>query len=380
MHDDGNREPVRDNGSHGPSEYTREEVVEKLRVDPDFAARLWAAFGFADDPDPRGAEGPGEPAFVFSDRDLAALAVFVGRDREMNPAAQLAAARSIGQATARLAEWEAEQIRAFSADPAVDLTTEQLIDAVGHIHHLVWRRHLHGFLDRASAAGDDGDDGDGDDGSSEVIVGFADIVGYTSLSRRLHLAELEALLEAFESAAHRIITGHDGQVIKSIGDAVMFTAPTSATAAAIAFELHGLTSDGQLPTLRIGMASGPALTRMGDVFGEPVNIAARLAGAAHAGTTLVDQNLAGALEPDPAFYLNHISTLSVRGYRRLRAHVLRPHRAHGTDAEPPSAEADSDASGKKQQRLEEKLRKREKKAQRKGAKEFAKRLEADAAD
>ena len=58
----------------------------------------------------------GDHAHDFTPKDLAALAVFVGSDGEVEPAVQLAAARSIGQATARLAEWEAEQIRALSSN------------------------------------------------------------------------------------------------------------------------------------------------------------------------------------------------------------------------------------------------------------------------
>ncbi|GAA3949876.1 adenylate/guanylate cyclase domain-containing protein [Gordonia caeni] len=352
----------------GPSiDYTRDQIVQRLRVDPEFATRLWSAFGFAHDPDTHEpdrdtAADPGEPDFAFTERDVAALAVFVGKDREMDPAAQLAAARSIGQATARLAEWEAEQIRTLAADPRVEMSTEQLTDAVAQIHNFIWRRHLQGFLERGSVA----DTGSGEHG--DVIIGFADIVGYTSLSRRLQLGELETLLEAFESAAHRIITSGSGQVIKSIGDAVMFTAPTPSAAAEIALELHALTSDGQLPTLRIGMAAGPALIRMGDVFGEPVNIAARLASAARAGTTLVDQTLADALAEDPAIHLNHLSSLSVRGYRRLKAHALTRGR---------QAVGDPDGTGPAPESEEKRHRKREKKARRKGAKEFTKKLESD---
>ncbi|MFT3660814.1 MAG: adenylate/guanylate cyclase domain-containing protein [Gordonia sp. (in: high G+C Gram-positive bacteria)] len=379
MHDDGLS-----------AQYTRDEIIDRVNADWEFAARLWAAFGFAQNPadtregrdgdrDPSGEE----PGLAFSDDDLAALAVFVGKDREIDPATQLAAARSIGQATARLAEWESEQIRELAADPGIHLNVEQLIDAVAQIHYVVWRRHLEGFLARASTESDGGSAG-------EVIVGFADIVGYTSLSRRLRLAELEALLEAFESAAHRIITGHDGHVVKSIGDAVMFTAPTAEAAASISFELHGLTSHGELPTLRIGIAAGPALTRMGDVFGEPVNIAARLAGAAHEGTTLIDQNLAAALETDPAVHLNHISSLSVRGYRRLKAHVLLRNRRHRPTAEvavdvpedgPATADLpDEKSSDRKRQKREAKRRRREQKARRRGAEELTGKIEADAAD
>lgn len=335
-------------------QYSRDEVIARLRVDPGFAGRLWNAFGFAQ------GGGSGE-SDGFTEEDLAALAVFVGNDREMDPSTQIAAARAIGQATARLAEWEAEQIRLLGDDPRVPLSRAELIDAVAHIQDLVWRRHIDTQLRRSAAVAEQSaaaqasaeDDGPGtadaaDDGPAgdPIIVGFADIVGYTALSRRLGLAELEELLEAFESAAHRIITAHDGQVIKSIGDAVMFTAPSAEAAAEIALELHALTSDGTLPVLRIGIAAGRALTRMGDVFGEPVNIAARLAGAARAGTTLVDEQLAEALGTEnEEFTLHHISALTVRGYRRLRAFALTRRRPAGRHRASASGTPDGRRSG-----------------------------------
>ena len=309
--------------------YSRNEIIERLRVDPEFAAKLWNAFGFArvDGHGAGDATGhlDGDHAHDFTPKDLAALAVFVGSDGEVEPAVQLAAARSIGQATARLAEWEAEQIRALSSNPRVSLTVDELAEAAGHLHQLVWRRHLDSFLAR----------GDDVTGGGEVIVGFADIVGYTLLSRRLRLAELEELLETFDSAAHRIITDQDGQVIKTIGDAVMFTVPTAHAAVEVADGLHAIASGGVVPALRIGIAAGPALIRMGDVFGEPVNIAARLASVAREGTTLIDEQLAHLLADDPDVYLSRTITLSVRGYRRLKAHALVASRPA------PAAEADT---------------------------------------
>ncbi|GAC57807.1 adenylate cyclase [Gordonia hirsuta DSM 44140 = NBRC 16056] len=289
--------------------YSRDDMIGRLRVDPDFARRLWAAFGFtAGDAD----------AQAFNDSDLAALAVFVGLDGALKPAAQLASARVIGQSTSRLAQWQATEIHTLANDPDNTLTTEQIIAALSHIQRLIWRRHLDTYLanlDEATAveAATDG---------SSVIIGFADIVGYTSLSRRLGLQQLEDLIETFGSGAYRVISGHGGTVVKEIGDAVMFTAPDAASAAEIALDLHALTADSDLPQLRIGMASGIALERLGDVFGEPVNIAARLAAAAYSGTTLIDETLAEALHGDPEFYVNPIGTQSVRGYRRLKSHTL----------------------------------------------------------
>ncbi|MFT4085566.1 MAG: adenylate/guanylate cyclase domain-containing protein [Gordonia sp. (in: high G+C Gram-positive bacteria)] len=283
--------------------YTREEMADTLHVDPVLAERVWRAFGFPHD---------AEHQQQFSADDVAAVAAFAGKNQHLDPTTQLAAARAIGQSTARLAQWQADQIRTLAADPGTGLTTEQLVDALAHLQNLVWRRHLLSLLQADTSEAVD----------EEVVVGFADIVGYTSMSRRLPMVELEALLESFESGAHSIVSDHGGQIVKNIGDAVMFTVKSPAAAASIALELHALTSDGELPSLCIGLAMGHTLARIGDVFGEPVNIAARLASAARSDTTLVDENVAKALEDDEDLRIHSIPTLSVRGYRRLKAYAL----------------------------------------------------------
>ncbi|WP_026918195.1 adenylate/guanylate cyclase domain-containing protein [Gordonia shandongensis] len=291
--------------SDEPIDYTRDELIAALRLDPAYAQKFWNAFGFAHDPGT--ADG-----HRFTDDDLSALGVFAGNDQAMDTTAQLAAARAIGQSSARLAQWQADEIARLAADPTVDATAQQMIDALDHLQSLIWRRHLATYLN--------------DEGRTEehpdVIVGFADIVGYTSMSRRMGMTELENLLESFESAAHTVITVRGGRVVKTIGDAVMFSVVDPGAAAEIALALHRLSGEGDLPVLRIGMALGDALARMGDLFGEPVNIAARLAGAARSGTTLVDERLADALREAEPFHISSISPLSVRGYRRLKASTL----------------------------------------------------------
>jgi adenylate cyclase len=66
------------------------------------------------------------------------------------------------------------------------------------------------------------------------------------------------------------------------------------------------------------LAVGDVVTRFGDVYGEAVNIAARLTTHARPGRILVDRNLAAALEHDSRFELRTRRPLAVRGYRHLQ--------------------------------------------------------------
>ena len=79
-----------------------------------------------------------------------------------------------------------------------------------------------------------------------------------------------------------------------------------------------------LPALRVGMATGPVLSRFGDVYGPVVNLAARLTSLAKPETVLVDKELAAALRRDRNYELRARRPAAVRGYHHLRSWTLRP--------------------------------------------------------
>ncbi|MEE3850028.1 adenylate/guanylate cyclase domain-containing protein [Gordonia sp. LSe1-13] len=291
----------------GPAEprYTRDELVDELGLTAEYAEKIWNAFGFA---------RASTPDKIFTENELQALRLFAASAAAMPLDAQVATARAIGQTMSRLADWQADQLREFDRDPDVPWTIDQMSAALGQVQQLIWRRHLALALDHHIELESDE--------SQDLVVGFADIVGYTSLSRRIALDELELLLASFEEETFDIVTRGGGHVIKTLGDAVMFTAHEPAEAATIAIAIHELSADDEIPPLRVGLARGRVLSRLGDVFGEPVNIAARLAGSARPGTTLVDDSVSAGLADDERFYLRSIPSLSVRGYRRLKAKTV----------------------------------------------------------
>ena len=76
--------------------------------------------------------------------------------------------------------------------------------------------------------------------------------------------------------------------------------------------------------MRVGAAYGAVLRRLGDVFGEPVNIASRLTSIARPGRVLVDRELAEALRPhEEEFRLRRVRGISVKGYSRLETWALK---------------------------------------------------------
>ncbi len=162
------------------------------------------------------------------------------------------------------------------------------------------------------------------DSTRILAVGFADMVGYTRLTRHLHPDELSTLLEAFESTTAAAIAENGGWVIKNVGDEVMFAAESPLAAARIALDLQESTMTvGTTPELRVALAYGPVLQRFGDLYGSVVNIAARLTGVARPGTILIDDGAAAELAGEREFTIRHLRSVRVRGFNRLRPHLLR---------------------------------------------------------
>ena len=120
-----------------------------------------------------------------------------------------------------------------------------------------------------------------------------------------------------------MIAGGRGRIVKTIGDEVLFVADDVGDGAAIALALQErVRAEPTLPPLRIGLATGPVLVRYGDVYGEVVNIAARLTGHARPDTVLVDREAAEALAVDPRFALRPLRPVAVPVARHLHPWVL----------------------------------------------------------
>jgi adenylate cyclase len=82
----------------------------------------------------------------------------------------------------------------------------------------------------------------------------------------------------------------------------------------IAFDIVGVIgNDSRLPDVRLGLATGSVIMRLGDVFGPPVNMAARLTGVARRNRVIVDQATADLL-PETAFETRTLPARPVRGF------------------------------------------------------------------
>jgi adenylate cyclase len=300
----------------GGRKYTRLDVAELAGVDAARAERLWLAMGFPTVSDTER---------VFTDGDVDALRILDSLTGAgfVEPDLELAQARAMGQSLSRLAEWQARdvigRVRSLSTDPAVaESVAAELLPAVERLQNYVWRRHLAAAAGRALSTDTE------ELARQPLTVGFADIVGYTNVTRHARIDELSSLLERFEENATEAIVGERGQIVKTVGDEVLFSVPEPADAGEIALRLTDPARPAQgLPKLRVGMAMGTVLSRFGDIYGPVVNLAARLTSAARPGNALVDRELATALGDDARFELRKRRPIAVRGYSHLRSWSLR---------------------------------------------------------
>jgi adenylate cyclase len=148
-------------------------------------------------------------------------------------------------------------------------------------------------------------------GARHVTVAFADVAGFTKLGEVLPPEELEHLATRLAELAHDVAVP-PVRFVKSIGDAVMLVSTEAAPLLSAILELADAAGANDLPRLRIGVASGCAVTRAGDWFGRPVNAASRVTAAARAGTVLVAESARDAVGAAAGFYW------SPAGARRLK--------------------------------------------------------------
>ncbi len=127
-----------------------------------------------------------------------------------------------------------------------------------------------------------------------AAIFVADVVGYS----RLMGADEEGTLSALTALRNEVIepgiAEHRGRIVNTTGDGILaeFASVADAVQCAIAFQKGVAARNAEIPeerriTFRIGVNLGDVIEQDGDVFGEGVNVAARLEGLADPGGVLV---------------------------------------------------------------------------------------------
>jgi len=320
-----------------PRTMRRREVSAAASVSLLSARRFWQALGFSTVQD---------EDVKFTDADLVALRSMVAlvRGGVFDEATALSMTRAFARTTDRLAVWQTQLMaealagedesggaadregfdEATALAAAVELA--EIADELEPLLVYAWRRHLAAAIGRLVAdAEPQGVLGPPAERSGVMrSVGFADLVSFTQIVRRSSERDLARLVQRFEALASDVVTAHAGRVIKMVGDEMMFVTVGAPPAAAIAMDLvEAIAQDELLPDVRVGLAYGPVLLRLGDVFGTTVNRASRLTGMAPPGGVFVDEALASALHGEAGFGVTPGRPRALRGIGRTVPWTLR---------------------------------------------------------
>ena len=303
----------------GDARYDVAGVAEAAGTSPEVAARIWRALGFPDVPD---------TVMAFSERDARALRFAVDRrfrgEQSIDDLEHQV--RVVSASLARLAAFEADLVaegldalRSTGADDdavAIALIEEadweSITALIDYTHRLLFRAAVWRRLARPTEGP-----------TVDLAVGFADLVGYTELSEGLDEHELSELLAAFELLAYDTAAEHNGRIVKTIGDEVMFVgAPRDVAVIGLALA-ERTAGHSLLPDVRVGIACGSLLARDGDYYGPVVNLASRITGRARRGTVLAAEGVHRALAGDPELAWRPLGRKRLRGIGEVELLVLR---------------------------------------------------------
>ncbi len=288
------------------------ELASESGVDLELARRLRRAMGLPDLP-------VGEDGYLDADVEALRRVRHLVETGGLDNADLLHMARTLGLAAARMADAVVGFWSDRLASSGEDMLNRERIDELEKVVGYLFRRHLLDSATRQATWGGTGED------SPVTAVGFADLVGFTSLSEQLSDRETAELIERFEVLATDQVVGGGGRVIKMIGDEVMFSSDIDQVGE-IALSLAETFDSPELPSVRVGVASGSVVSQGGDLFGPVVNLAARATIAARPGSVLISPSLAETFRDDPRFSVQGIRPHRLKGIGFVRLAVLRRRR------------------------------------------------------
>jgi adenylate cyclase len=255
----------------------------------------------------QGVPQPGPADRVFTEEDIAAacsIKLFIDAGFEEDGLAEIT--RVLGEGMSRLAATTtAAFVQTFlrPGDSETDVAlrfeslAQQLVPAAAPVLLAAYKAHLRESVARGILGREEREAGELR-GAQETVVCFADLVGFTRLGAQIELQELGSVAGTLARLAAEV-TVPPVRLVKTIGDAAMFVSPDAGPLISVALSLVEAIQQADLPSLRAGIAIGPALVSAGDYYGHSVNLASRVTGIARPGSVLCTQAVRDAA-PDAA--------------------------------------------------------------------------------
>lgn len=154
--------------------------------------------------------------------------------------------------------------------------------------------------------------------TTEMSVLFADISGSTKLYDTLGDTRAKALVDECIGIMRSIVARYKGRVIKTIGDEVMCILPDADSGHLAATDMQLKVASLEVVAnvrraIRVGFHFGAVIEENGDVFGDTVNMAARMAGLAKGMQIITTRATVDRLSPALRSSTRGIAALSVKG-------------------------------------------------------------------
>jgi adenylate cyclase len=151
-----------------------------------------------------------------------------------------------------------------------------------------------------------------------LTVLFADVVGSTKLYDTLGDASAKQMIDECLAVLRGVVQHYGGRVIKTIGDEIMCVLPSADSGCLAATDMHhkvmALPMVSQVKrSVRIGFHFGPVIEENNDVFGDTVNLAARMAGLAKGMQIITTGTTVAGMSQMLQLSTRKIAALSIKG-------------------------------------------------------------------
>ncbi len=151
--------------------------------------------------------------------------------------------------------------------------------------------------------------------TAQRAVLFVDVTDSTRIYETLGDTQALALINQLLGLLDKASAHHGGTVVKKLGDGMVCAFPDADTAcqAACDMQMAAPGADPERLTIKIGFTYGPVVLSEGDVFGDTVNVCARLVALANAEQVLTTQQTVDALSPPLRERCRQLFPIRVRG-------------------------------------------------------------------
>jgi adenylate cyclase len=144
-------------------------------------------------------------------------------------------------------------------------------------------------------------------------IAFVDLSGYTSMTVERGDEAAAAAADRLRVLAEASVAPAGGRVVKSLGDGVLLRFDDAASAIRATLDLVTRMERADLPRGHAGIAAGRVVVRDGDVFGQTVNLASRIAAHAGAGEVVVEEGVVVALPRGTAEFVP-LGRIELKGF------------------------------------------------------------------